>query len=128
MPAEQRSLSEILQDTIRNIQQIVRSEVHLAKSEVREEFAKAKASALLFAIGTLTASFAVLMLLFAAVYALALFIPVWTAAVIMGCLLAVVAALMVSAGRSRFKQIRPTPKRTLETIKENVEWAKQQAK
>jgi len=46
MPGEQRSLSEILQNTIRNIQEIVRSEVHLAKSEIREEFAKAKASAL----------------------------------------------------------------------------------
>jgi hypothetical protein len=35
---------------------------------------------------------------------------------------------MLTAGIQRFKQIHPTPARTVETIKENVEWAKQHTK
>ena len=78
----------------------------------------------------LTAIFAVLFFLLTVVYALALVMPSWSwaAALIVGAALAVVATLMLTAGVRRFKQIHPTPERTVETIKENVEWAKQQAK
>ena len=78
--------------------------------------------------GAVTAIFAVLFLLLTAVYALALVMPSWAAALIVGAALAVVATLMLTTGLKRFKQIHPTPERTVETIKENVEWAKQQAK
>ena len=128
MAAGDRSLSDILQDTIRNVQEIMRSEVRLAKTEIREEAAKAKASTLLLGAGAITAIFAVLFLLLAGVYALALVIPLWAAALIVGAALAVVASIVLTAGMRRFKQIHPTPERTVETIKENVEWAKQQAK
>ena len=128
MPVEQRSLSDILQDAIRNIQEIVRSEVRLAKTEIREEVVKAKSSALLLGAGTVTAMFSVLMILFAAVYALSLVLQTWAAALIVGSALAIVAALMVTTGRARLKQIHPTPDHTIESIKENVEWVKQRAK
>jgi uncharacterized membrane protein YqjE len=128
MAVENRSLSDILQDTIRNVQEIVRSEVRLAKTEIREEVTKAKASTLLIAVGAVTAVFAVLFLLFTAVYALALVMPNWAAALIVGAVLAVTASVMITTGLKRFKQIHPTPERTVETIKENVEWVKQQAK
>jgi len=128
MAVENRSLSDILQDTIRNVQEIVRSEVRLAKTELREEVVKAKASTISIAAGAVAGIFAVLFLLFAAVYALALVVPNWAAALIVGAVLAVVAGMMLNTGLKRFKQIHPTPERTVETIKENVEWVKQQAK
>jgi len=128
MAAENRSLSDIFQDTIRNVQEIVRSEVRLAKTEIREEVVKAKASAILIGAGAVTGIFAALFLLFTAVYALALVIPNWAAALIVGVGLAVAAAVMITTGLKRFKLIHPTPERTVETIKENVEWVKQQAK
>jgi uncharacterized membrane protein YqjE len=117
-----------LQDILRNVQEILRSEVRLAKTEIREEAAKAKSSAALLAVGAVTAIFAILFLLLMIVYMLGLVMPRWTAALIVGAALAVVASLMLTAGTRRFKQIHPTPERTVETIKENVEWAKQQAK
>ena len=46
MSAEDRSLSEVLQDIIRNLQDIVRSEVRLARKEIGEEADKAKFAAL----------------------------------------------------------------------------------
>ena len=128
MAAEDRSLSDILRDAIRNLQEILRSEVRLAKTEIGEEIAKAKSSTLLLGMGAVTAILAVSFLLLTAVYALTLVMPSWAAALIVGAALGVVAAILFTTGRKRFKQIHPTPERTVETMKENVEWAKQQAK
>ncbi|HTF62901.1 MAG TPA: phage holin family protein [Edaphobacter sp.] len=128
MAAGDRSLSDVLQDIIRNVQEIVRSEVRLAKTEIREEAAKARSSTLLLAAGAVTAIFAIVFLLLMIVYALTLVMPSWAAALIVGTILAVVASVMLTAGVRRFKQIHPTPERTIETIKENVEWAKQLTK
>jgi uncharacterized membrane protein YqjE len=128
MAAGDRSLSDVLQDIIRNVQEIVRSEVRLAKTEIREEAVKAKSSMLLLGVGGVTALFAMLFLLVTIVYALALVMPSWAAALIVGTVLAVVASVVLMAGMKRFKQIHPTPERTVETIKENVEWVKQRTK
>jgi uncharacterized membrane protein YqjE len=128
MAAEDRSLSVVLQDIVRNLQDILRSEVRLAKTELREEAVKAKSSALLTSAGAVTALFALLFLLFTIVYALSLVMPSWAAALIVGSVLAVFAALLLMAGVRRFKQIHPVPERTVGTLKENVEWAKQQTK
>jgi uncharacterized membrane protein YqjE len=128
MPANERSTSEVLQDIIRNIQEIVRSEVRLAKIEIRDEATKAKSATQLIAAGAVTATFAVLFLLLTVFYALAIVMSFWAAALIVGFALSIIAGLTLSAGIKRFKQIHPTPERTVETIKENVEWAKQQTK
>jgi uncharacterized membrane protein YqjE len=128
MAAGDRSFSEVLQDIIHNVQEIVRSEVRLAKTEILEEAAKAKSSTLLLSAGAVTAIFAIFFLLLMIVYALALVVPRWTAALIVGAALAVVANVMLTVGVRRFKQIHPNPERTVETLKENVEWAKQHTK
>ena len=128
MAAEDRSFSDVVQAILGNVQEIVRSEVRLAKIEIGEEAAKAKSSTLLLGAGAVTAIFAMLFFLLMIVYALTLVIPSWAAALIVGAALAVVASVMLTAGVRRFKQIHPTPERTVETIKENVEWAKQHTK
>ena len=128
MPTEDRSFSDVFQDILHNVQDIVRSEVRLAKTEIREEVGEAKSAAVMLGGGALTSIFALLFFLLTLVYALALVMPSWTAALVVGAALAVIATLMLITGRRRFKQIHPTPERTVETIKENVEWAKQQVK
>src|SRR5579859_3994064 len=89
-----RSLSDVFQDIVRNVQEIVRSEVRLAKTEIREEAAKVKSSALWLGAGTITAMFAILFLLLMIVDALALVVPSWAAALIVGAVLAVIASVM----------------------------------
>lgn len=127
MPNE-RSVSEVLQDIVRNIQDIIRSEVRLAKSEVREEVAKAKTAGVYLGVATLSAVFALLFLLFAIVYALSHVVPDWAAALIVAVALGLVAVVAMRAGVGRLQQVDPTPEKTLGSLKENVEWAKQQTK
>lgn len=126
--AGDRSLSDVLQDIIGNVQEIVRSEVRLAKTEIREDAAKAKSATLWLGAGALAAIFAGLFLLLTIVYALTLVMPGWAAALIVGTALAVVASMTLASGVQRFKQIHPSPEHTVVTIKENIEWAKQQIK
>jgi uncharacterized membrane protein YqjE len=127
MPME-RSFSDVLQDIVRNVQEIVRSEVRLAKTEIREEAVKAKSSVAMLGAGAVAAIFAVLFLLLTVVYALALVVPSWAAALIVGAGLAIAAGVMLMTGIKQFKQIHPRPERTVESIKENIEWAKQNTK
>ena len=128
MSAVDRSFSDILQSIVRNVQEIVRSEVRLAKIEIREEAVKAKSVSLFLGTGAVIAIFAILFLLLTIIYALALVIPIWAAALIVGVALAVTASMMFMAGVRRFKQIHATPERTVESVKENLVWAKQHTK
>jgi len=128
MGAEERSFSEVVQAILGNVQEIVRSEVRLAKAEIGEEAVKAKSSAALLGAGTITAIYAIFFLLLMAVYALSLVMPNWAAALTVGAILAGLAALLLTAGVGRYKKVHLNAERTVETIKENVEWAKQQAK
>jgi uncharacterized membrane protein YqjE len=123
-----RSISEVLQNIVRNVQDIVRSEVRLAKTEIIEEAGKAKTAGLLLGTGAVAAIFASFFFLLMVVYALTRVMPDWAAALTVGIVLAIVGGTLLSAGVKRFKEIHPTPERTVETIKENVEWAKQQSK
>jgi uncharacterized membrane protein YqjE len=126
-PAD-RSFSDVFQDIIRNVQEIVRSEIRLAKLEIAEEGTKAAASSLMLGAGIVVALFATFFLLWTLVYGLALYVPIWVAALIVGGALALIAGAMVTTGIRHFKHIHPSPTRTVDTLKETVEWARQQSK
>ncbi len=128
MAASDRSISDVLQDILSNIQEIVRSEVRLAKTEAREEVGKVKSAGILLGAGAICGVFAAFFLLLTIVYALARFMPDWAAAFTITVVLAIITGVMLSAGVKRFKQVHPTPDKTMESLKENVEWAKQQTK
>jgi len=128
MGASERSVTSVLQDIVRNIQEIIRSEVRLAKTEIREETLKVKPAAIMVGMGALCGVFAAFFLLLAAVYGLTRLMPDWAAALTVAFVVAIVAAIALTAGSQRFKQVHPAPDKTIRSIKENVEWAKQQAK
>ena len=123
-----RSMAEILKDIIGNVQKIVRGEVRLAKQEVKAEAVKAWNSARMLMVGWILALFAAGYVLLGIVYALALAIPAWAAAGAVGIVLAIAAAASISAGLNRWKLVHPAPEKTIETIKENVQWMKNQAR
>ena len=127
MPMADRSISAVLHDIVGNVQEIVRAELRLAKTEVTEELARSRSAAVLLAVGALTLVFSALFALLAIVYALSLVISAWAAALIVGVGVGLVAALCLGLGIRRFKALRGAPK-TAASIKENVEWAKQLSK
>lgn len=123
MASVERPISAVLHDIVGNVQDIVRSEVRLAKTELTEELGKMRSAGVLLGVGVLLVGFSVLFLLLALVYALSLVVAAWAAALIVGAAIGVIAALCCGVGVKRFKKVRPVPKTTA-SVKENVEWAK----
>jgi hypothetical protein len=127
MSVTERSIAVVLQDILRNIQEIVRAEVRLAKMEVNEELTKTRTASLLIAVGAVSGIFSILFILLTVEYALSLVIPAWLATLCVAAGIGIVAAVATSAALRRFKAINVVPK-TRATMKENIEWAKQRIK
>jgi hypothetical protein len=66
--------------------------------------------------------------LLAAVYGLSMVLPGWLAALIVGGVLAVISGAMVVPSAKKLQKVDPTPKKTMRSVEENVQWAKQQMK
>ncbi len=127
MAAGIRSIPEILQDVLTNIQDIVRAEVRLAKAELGDELNRARSGGLLMGVGAVAAIFSTLFLLLACVYALGRVVPNWAAALIVAAAVGVAAAVTLGIGLKRLKTIQAAPK-TAASLQENVRWAKQLTK
>lgn len=128
MSATERPFTAVLQDIVRNIQDIVRSEVRLAKTEVREELTKTRSAGSLVAVGAVSGLFSVLFLLLTVMYALGLVMPAWAAALCLAAIVGILAGVTIMAGLKQLKAINAAAPKTVASIKENVEWAKQQMK
>ena len=123
-----RSVSGLVQDVVGNVQQIIRSEVLLAKTEVKEEASRAAKAARLLLGGAVVAFYAVGFLLLFCVYALSTALAAWAAALIVAVALGITAALLLKIGIKQIRQVSPTPQKTIQSVKENVRWAKNQVK
>ncbi|HEY4817647.1 MAG TPA: phage holin family protein [Candidatus Acidoferrum sp.] len=121
-----RSMAEVLQDIVANIQEIFRSEFRLAKAEIHEETTKIARSSIPLGVGVLLALYAFGFILLAAVHALGTVVDAWLAALIVGVTVLVISMILVSIGRKRLKEVKVVPEKTIGTVKENVQWARHQ--
>ena len=126
--AEQRSVSVVLQDILRNVQDMVRAELRLAKVEVREEIRRAVSSGAWIAAGAVGAVSAWIFVLWTVAYGLATRMPMWSATLIVAVVMAVAAVVLIIGGIQKIKRIQPIPERTVESVKENLAWIKQPTK
>jgi len=126
--AEERSVSDVLQDILRNLQEMVRSEIRLAKLEIRGEITHAVSSGAWIVAGGVAAMSALTFLLWALTYALATRMSMWAATLIVALVMAAAAGALIMTGIRRAKRIHLMPERTVESVKENLEWMKQPTK
>ena len=107
---------------------LVRSEIRLAKVEIREEGRRAVSSGIWIGAGAVAAVSAGIFLLWTLAYALANRMPMWAATLVVALAMAAAASVLIKGGLGRIKRIQPIPERTVESVKENLEWMKQQTK
>ncbi|MGH9584712.1 MAG: phage holin family protein [Bryobacteraceae bacterium] len=124
----ERPIGAILQDMFGDLSAIVRSEVKLAKSELKSDAVELLRVAPLFAIGGVMGLFALGYLLTAALLALAIVIPAWAASLVIFAFAAIVGATAVSAAKARLRVVNLKPEKTMQTLKENAEWLKTQTR
>jgi len=125
---EGRSIGDLLGDLGRQTGTLVRKEIDLAKVEVTSSVGRMSRGAATAGIGGALAYAGLLVTLFAIVYLLAEAMPLWIAALIVGVLTLAVGGLIAMSGVNRIKNTDMAPKQTAETVKENVEFVKEQMK
>jgi len=126
--AEERPVSDVFQDIVRNLQEMVRSEIRLAKVEIRGEVRQAVSSGAWIAAGGVAAMSAWIFLLWALAYALATRMSMWAATLIVALMMTAAAAALIMSGIRKAARIHPIPERTLDSVKENLEWMKHPTK
>jgi uncharacterized membrane protein YqjE len=127
-PQMQRSVPEILENIASNLTQLVQAEFRLAKSEVKEGAEKVAGPGATLGAGVALAFYGLGFLLVAAMYALSLVMAGWLATLIVGGVLTVAAGILIGAGSAKLKRVNLMPDKTIRTLKEDVQWAKQQIK
>jgi Putative Actinobacterial Holin-X, holin superfamily III len=119
-----RSLGELVSEMTSELSQLMRQEIELAKTETKAELAKVTDAGKAFGAGAFLGYLAVVLLAFAAAWGLAAVMPTGLAFLIVGVVLGIGAAIAFLAGRKRLEGFTPVPEETVETLKEDVEWAK----
>jgi uncharacterized membrane protein YqjE len=120
-----KSLGELMSSLTEDFSALVTTHVELAKVEIKEEVAKAGKGAGLIGGGALAALLALLMLSFAAAWGLAEVMAEGWAFLIVGLVWAGAAAFLALTGRQKLSEAHG-PEQTVEEVKEDAEWLRQQ--
>jgi uncharacterized membrane protein YqjE len=123
-PQIHRSIPEVLQDIVGNLQEIIRSEFRLVKTELKEDASRAAKPIATFGMGLVFGFYAIGFLLLSSVYGLSTVMAGWLAALLVGTILAIFAIALMSSSGKKLKLVNPTPDKTIRSLEENVQWAK----
>ncbi len=118
------SLPNLLKRLSQETATLVRQEVELAKAEVAQTGKKAGIGAGLFGGAGVAALLALGALSACIILALNEVMPAWLAALIVAAVYGAIAAFLGLRGKEKVQEATPPAPRTVETVKEYVEWAK----
>ena len=122
---DERSLGELFGDLARDMGVLVRQEVGLATTEITQKATHAAQDVAIIGVGALVAYAGFLAILAALVIGLeAMGLNWWQSALIVGVAVAVLGAVLVQRGLAALKNTDLAPRETLETLKEDAQWAK----
>ena len=127
-PMENRPLGDLFSDLASDMSNLVRQEVNLAKLEVTEKAKYLGRNVGYLIVGGAIAYAGVLAVIAAIIMLLDRVMPAWGAALLVGAFVALIAWLMIGKAMSALQQADLTPHETVETLKEDAAWAKQQIK
>lgn len=125
---EARALGEEVGGIADDLRDLLRGEVALARAEVREQLSLVVRSAIWGGVGIVAAFLTLAFIAVTAMFALDTVLPTWLAALIVTAALAIVAGVCGLVVRARIKQMSVVPKKTIGSLREDVEWARAQLK
>ncbi|HSV28325.1 MAG TPA: phage holin family protein [Candidatus Omnitrophota bacterium] len=121
-----RSLASLFTELSRELGTLFRQEIQLAKVEATEKAKQAGAGAAEVAVGGLILFVAFQALVATAILGLSYVVEPWLAALIVAVAIAVVGAVVLAKGLSNLRGDNLTPRRTIDTLRANTQWAKEQ--
>jgi len=122
------SFGRTIRDIIGNAQEIIRSEIELAKTEIKEEARGAAKATALYAGAALCALYTLGLSLLACVYGLSRVVDPWLAALIVALAMGAIGGIVFMIARKQTEQLSFKAEQTIQTARENVRWAKNRFK
>jgi hypothetical protein len=127
--SDDRSLGQLFGDLSRQLGTLVQKEIQLAKTEVTSRVTTVSRDAAMLGAGGALAYGALLIALVAVSLLLwELGVSPWLAFLLVALVVGVIAAVLIQRGRAELQKTDLAPRQTIETLKEDAEWAKQQVK
>ncbi|HJT25927.1 MAG TPA: phage holin family protein [Pyrinomonadaceae bacterium] len=125
---ENRPLGDLFSDLATEMSNLVRQEVSLAKVEVTQKAKYVGRNVGYLVVGGAVAYAALLAILAAIVMLLARVMPHWGATLIVGVVVGAIGWMLIGKAMMALQQADLTPRETVETLKEDATWMKQQIK
>ena len=125
---ENRPLGDLFGDLASDMANLVRQEVSLAKLEITQKAKHVGRNVGYLVIGGAVAYAALLAIIAAIIMLLARVMPNWGAALIVGAVVGGIAWLLIGKAMVALQQTDLTPRETVETLKEDATWMKEQIK
>lgn len=125
---DDRSLGALFSELAQETSTLVRQEVNLAKTEMGDKASRAGRHVGVLAAGGALAYAGLLAILAGVIALLNDVMPLWVAALLVGIVVAIVGYIMVRRGLDALKRDDFAPRETIETLKEDQRWAKDQTK
>jgi type III secretory pathway component EscV len=126
---DDRSLGQLFGDLSRQLGTLVQQEIALAKTEVTTRVTSVGRDAALLGAGAALGFAAVLMaLVTVGLILIEMGLEPWIAFLVVTVVVGAVAGLLVQRGRTQLKETDLAPRETIQTIRDDAEWAKEQLK
>ena len=123
---DERSLGDLFSELAAETGTLVRQEVALAQAELTVKATSVGKNVGFLAVGGAIAYAGVLAILAGIILGLSLLIPAWIAAIIVGLVVGAVAFFLISSALEELKKTNFKPEETVESIKEDAQWLKNQ--
>ena len=125
---DDRSIGELVAELSRETVTLVRQEIQLAQAEMTQKATRVGKNVGFLVVGGVVAYTGALALIAAAIIILGKVIPLWLSAAIIGFVIVVVGLILVIKGANTLRRENPAPQETVETLKEDSEWLKDQTR
>ena len=125
---DNRPLGDLFGDLATDMSNLVRQEVTLAKVEITQKAKYVGRNVGYLVIGGAVAYAALLAIIAAVIMLLAKFVPNWGSALIVGVVVGGIGWLLIGKAMTALQQADLTPRETVETLKEDATWMKEQIK
>ncbi|HET6860246.1 MAG TPA: phage holin family protein [Streptomyces sp.] len=118
------SVGELISEITDDLSRLMRNELELAKAELKQEANKAGQAAGMYGGAGYAAGITLLLGSLAAVYGLAHVIDIAWAALVVAVVWAAIGAVLYSTGRKRMRSVQLKPERSINSLKEDAQWAR----
>jgi hypothetical protein len=125
-PRDERSLGDLFGELSEESSRLVRQEIALAKTEITESARRVGKDVGMIAAGGVIAYAGFIVALGALAILLGEIMPLWLSTLLVGIIVIAVGAGLAMKGRNDLQRVDLTPRQTVETIREDKEWAKEQ--